>query len=341
MVTGKDIAAKTGYALSTVEKVLRGHGEKYKINGESCRKILAAAKEMGYSKNEAAVITRTGVNPAIALFITMASNMHSVASKFIAGVMTEASRNDYSVQMFGYREDLKEQLEKLPGKRIRKLIFIHDKNDLHSAMVTDFAKKNDLELIFINDSSVSSDFYTVMTNDYAGVRSAIEFLLKNGHKKLGIVTADYYPERLQGTRDALAAAGILWDDLLHIVHKRGIPYEELEEKISLLLDGKDRPDAFWCFTDDIAMMVMMLAYQKNIRVPEELSLIGYGNAYPIIEYASSPLTTVIQPFQKVGEMAVQLLLKYKKYMASPGEKVVRIPVELLVRNSVKNKNKGE
>ena len=85
MVTGKDVANATGFALSTVEKVLRGHSERYKINPASSRKILDAARRLGYHRNEAAVITRTGINRTIAIFTLLRPDMHTVQGKIQIG----------------------------------------------------------------------------------------------------------------------------------------------------------------------------------------------------------------------------------------------------------------
>ena len=100
MITGKDIADATGFALSTVEKVLRGHSARYKINPATTRNILETARKLGYHRNEAAVITRTGVNRTVGIFALQTSDMHAVQSKIISGIVSEAAHHDYSVTMF-------------------------------------------------------------------------------------------------------------------------------------------------------------------------------------------------------------------------------------------------
>ena len=176
-----------------------------------------------------------------------------------------------------------------------------------------------------------------MTDDYNGVRVAVKYLVDNGRKKIALVTGDYYPEREKGALDALAEAGIECKEKYHIIHKQSMPYTDLEKRIGEILDGEEIPDAFWCITDDIAMMVMMLAHKRNLRVPEDISIIGYGNAYPIIQYAVAPLTTVEQPFQREGETAVKLLLGQKVENVVRKGNMVYVKVNLLIRDSVKNK----
>ncbi|MBO5761914.1 MAG: LacI family DNA-binding transcriptional regulator [Lentisphaeria bacterium] len=337
MVTGKDIAVETGYALSTVEKVLRGHAKKYKIKDNSSQKILDAARKMGYYKNEAAVITRTGVNRTIALFTATLEKMHAVYSKIISGVMAEAARNDYSVLMFSYWDDLEMQLRKLPGKRIKKLICLNDQKNEHNVLVKNFCKEHGIEVVFVSGGMACGDELTVATDDYNGVREAVKYLVQNGMKKIALITGDYYPERQRGAIDALAEAGLQNNEKFHIIHTRSMPYSLLQEKIGSMLDEEDIPDSFWCLTDDIAMMVMMQAHRRNLRVPEDLSIIGYGNAYPIIQYAVAPLTTVEQPFQTEGETAVKLLLGLETENAVRKDNIVYVKVNLIERESVKKK----
>ena len=77
----------------------------------------------------------------------------------------------------------------------------------------------------------------------------------------------------------------------------------------------------------------------NLRIPQDISIIGYGNAYPIIQYAVAPLTTVEQPFQREGETAVKLLLGQEVENAVRKGNMVYVKVNLLIRDSVKNKKK--
>ena len=85
------------------------------------------------------------------------------------------------------------------------------------------------------------------------------------------------------------------------------------------------------------MMVMMLAYRRGIRIPEELSVIGYGNAYPIIQYAMTPLTTIGQPFQQLGETAFRLVTGLPAGVEEFPANCYRLPTTLIERKSVWHK----
>ena len=336
MVTGKDVANATGFALSTVEKVLRGHSERYKINPASSRKILDAARRLGYHRNEAAVITRTGINRTIAIFTLLRPDMHTVQGKILSGIMAEAALHDYSVAMFDSRNDLMNNLGTVLSKRIRKIIYIAERNPEKSRLMTEFCRRNELSLVFITEGQ-RNDFPSVMTDDRNGAVTGIRHLLANGHRRLAVITSDYYPERLAGAREALNEAGIPWDSELCVIHRDDTPMDSLLADIDRILALKHPPEAFSCITDDVAMMVMMLAYRRGIRIPEELSVIGYGNAYPIIQYAMTPLTTIGQPFQQLGETAFRLVTGLPAGVEEFPANCYRLPTTLIERKSVWHK----
>ena len=337
MVTGKDIADATGFALSTVEKVLRGHSARYKINPATTRNILETARKLGYHRNEAAVITRTGINRTIGIFALQTSDMHAVQSKIISGIISEAAHHDYSVTMFDTRNSLEKSFEAVLSKRIRKIIYLAERNPEKGRRIADFCNDSGLAPVFITEGQ-KNRVPVIMTDDRNGIKTGIRYLLANGHRRIGVITADYYPERFAAAQEALEEAGIAWNPDSCIVHKAGITFPELIERIDEMLSGKHRPEAFSCITDDVAMMVMMLAYRRGIRIPDELSVIGYGNAYPIIKYAMAPLTTIGQPFQQLGETAFRVSVGLPVDVRRDPEGRYLIPTTLIERESVRNRN---
>lgn len=340
MITGKDIADATGFALSTVEKVLRGHSARYKINPATTRNILETARKLGYHRNEAAVITRTGVNRTVGIFALQTSDMHAVQSKIISGIVSEAAHHDYSVTMFDTQNSLEKSFGALLSKRIRNIIYLAERNPEKCRRIADFCRDNGLAPVFVTEGQ-KNRVPVVMTDDRNGMKTGIRYLLANGHRRIAVITADYYPERFAAAQEAFQEAGISWDPDFCIVHRTGITFAELAGRIDRILAGTHRPEAFSCITDDVAMMVMMLAYRRGIRIPDELSVIGYGNAYPIIQYAMAPLTTVGQPFQQLGETAFRVAAGLPVDVRKDSEGRYLVPTTLIERESVKNKTQKE
>ncbi|MEN3285167.1 MAG: hypothetical protein V7607_6307 [Solirubrobacteraceae bacterium] len=189
----------------------------------------------------------------------------------------------------------------------------------------------------------------VNIDDRGGARAAAQHLVDLGHRRFGLVvpfddgaptaalaeeaadptkTIDHTRwrcfirhERLLGWRDPLDAAGIDWASVPVGSAPDSDPDTGYRAAVQLL-DRADRPTAILCLSDVLAFGVMRAAAERGIRVPQDLSIVGYDD---VAEAASAALTTVYQPHAAKGEQAVRLLTE-------GGDNVV-LPTELVVRAS--------
>jgi DNA-binding LacI/PurR family transcriptional regulator len=189
----------------------------------------------------------------------------------------------------------------------------------------------------------------VNIDDRGGARAAAQHLVDLGHRRFGLVvpfddgaptaalaeeaadptkTIDHTRwrcfirhERLLGWREPLDAAGIDWASVPVGSAPDSDPDTGYRAAVQLL-DRADRPTAILCLSDVLAFGVMRAAAERGIRVPQDLSIVGYDD---VAEAASAALTTVYQPHAAKGEQAVRLLTE-------GGDDVV-LPTELVVRAS--------
>jgi DNA-binding LacI/PurR family transcriptional regulator len=199
------------------------------------------------------------------------------------------------------------------------------------------------------DFSPYVDGPRVNIDDRGGARLAAQHLVDLGHRRFGLVVPfdDGAPtgalaeaaadptassdqrrwrcyiryERLVGWRKPLQAAGIDWSDVPVGTGPDGSADSGYQAAVQLL-DRADRPTAIICLSDVMAFGVMRAAAERGIRVPHDLSIVGYDD---VPEAASAALTTVYQDHAAKGEQAVRLLTE-------GGEDVV-LPTELVVRAS--------
>jgi LacI family transcriptional regulator len=151
---------------------------------------------------------------------------------------------------------------------------------------------------------------TVSAAHTSGASEAVEHLLGLGHRRIAAITGPQgwiaTEERRRGYRAALAAAGVMPDPRLEIeadFRTKG----GLQAALSLLaLD--DPPTAIFAFNDMLAIGAMQAARQRGIRVPEELSVIGFDDTFEA-SIVTPTLTTVRQPLAEMGRMAVALLVR--------------------------------
>ena len=151
--------------------------------------------------------------------------------------------------------------------------------------------------------------YTVQPNEAGGARSGIEYLISLGHRRIAHIGAPEWTapghDRLQGYRAALEAHGIPWDPELVFegdAHETGGL-----EGVQALLDLSDPPTALFCFNDLTAVGALHGARMMGVRVPEDLSVVGFDDV-PLVKYLAPPLCTVRQDMESLGRRAMLMLL---------------------------------
>ncbi len=146
-------------------------------------------------------------------------------------------------------------------------------------------------------------------DDTLGGYLATRKLLDHGHTRIGLVMGPGYAttatHRRDGYRAALTEAGIPVDETL--VAGDSFSMEAGESAARVLLDRTDPPTAIFAVNDNNAIGVMAVAAARGLRIPEDLSLIGY-NDIPVVSRLPVPLTTVREPFDLIARGAIDLLL---------------------------------
>jgi LacI family transcriptional regulator, galactose operon repressor len=148
-------------------------------------------------------------------------------------------------------------------------------------------------------------------DDQLGGHLATRHLLDLGHRRIGLVGGPAYASNAQGRRDgyeqALSEAGVAIDSSLVAGDSFSIEGGEIAGRT--LLDRPDRPTAIFVVNDHTAIGVMSAAHTLGLRVPEDLSLVGY-NDIPIVSRLPVPLTTVRVPFGQIATGALELVLDH-------------------------------
>jgi LacI family transcriptional regulator len=166
-----------------------------------------------------------------------------------------------------------------------------------------------------------------------GARAAVQHLLSLGHRRIAALTgvAEWQAstERLNGYHAAHAAAGVLPDPAL--VAEADFTIEGGETAAAQLLDLPEPPTAIFAFNDNMAVAVIRAAHARGLRVPEDLSVVGFDDAEQAA-LVTPALTTVRQPLAEMGRMAVSLLLRLLENQRLEGLNV-ELATRLVVRDS--------
>jgi len=328
-VTLSDIAKKTGYSVNTVSHALK---DKKDISEQTKAYILQTAEEMGYIGNASASFMRSGVSRSIAIILGDISNPHfSIMVKEI-----ESYIKSLGYTSFILNTDEDEQLERQAivsslGKNVDGIILCP-------------VQKSDENVRFLIESGVpftligryfkSLDTSYVVCNDEQGGYLAAEHLIKNGHRKILFLNGPSYIssawQRMVGVKKALEAYKIPFGKsmIYHIPVKVG----ESEKQIQKIINNNIGCTALICFSDMIAWETAYVLKTMGIKVPEDISLVGFDNIQSRFLFPMM-LTTISSSKLKMSQKAADLL--FKTIQSGEKGKIV-LETKLIVRESTRN-----
>jgi DNA-binding LacI/PurR family transcriptional regulator len=217
----------------------------------------------------------------------------------------------------------------------------------HAPLNSDFKivqqamKKNHIPCVTTNLTSKHVDL-GVTTDDTQGVEDSVKHLAELGHQRILYFSYqdDEHSEYIQH-REAGYIAGMkryVGQSAVPRVESSPIGFFNNKKIIERVLSepSDQRPTAVICINDAVALRVMQVAYQMGIKLPEELSVIGFADL-EMAKYAIVPLTTIAQPFEEMGRKTAKSLLGIiKKHKTqSPGVKNKILPTKLIIRESTR------
>ena len=341
-VSLKDISLKTHINICSVSQVLNNHPKALRLREETREKILIAAKELGYCRNEAAASIRRKKSNVLAL---VTSEMGSIeyTGRIQNGVLDAASNLGYTITIHRLaRNTAREIAENLLGWRVAGVIF-HVATLASIKEITEILDRESIPWGTVNLSNPGGIGFT--SNDKEGVIEAVRFLAEEGHKRIAYfansdkIVNEYQINRMEGYKKGLQKYLPGFSGKSYFLNDPALLAQS--EAAAEFLDAilRDEMDAVICESDLLALFLMRGGQLKNISIPEKLSLIGFGDGL-LAENASPPLTTVHQDFVEMGEATVKELVERVscKKMASEKE-CATFPVKLIKRSSTCIQNK--
>ena len=334
MITMQDIATKAGVSKGTVSYVLNGKHKKARINQETCAKVIAIAESLGYRRNAIAQSMKTGKTNVIGFIGGLYS---SYCMEIIKGINDAASKDNYLLKLLPTEniEQVRNAARQCVEQRLAGVI-CRSLTEKELDILRKELEPNNIPIVLV-DSSFSHDWCSrVISDDFEGAKMATEYLLKSGHRKIGHVTNSltkgFAQKRYDGYTKVMADNGLeVQGDEICITSDINKMSNIERNKIKTFIK-QQKPTAIFCASDPLAMELINIASELKIRIPDDLSIIGFGD----LEYASfatPELTTVKQPFIKMGQKASNILFSEIKEKSIKQE--VKLPVKLIIRDSVK------
>ncbi len=337
MATMKEIARAANVSQPTVSVVLNNKTSSVRISEKTRAKVLSMAEKLGYRRNEVARSMKTGKTNTVGFISALPT---SYTMEVVAGIAKVLNANGYLLKIFmPDNPSLGSRLEavrKCVEQRVDGVICHSMTDELYEETYGEL-KGHGIPLVVVDSCHPFDHCISIMTDDRKGARMATDYLVGLGHRRIGMLlsnTSHYFVQsRFAGYQEALEASGIPFDSglLCKVSLTFMLTHEQEACIMSFLLNSK--PTAVFCATDPLAMKLLQVAYRHGIRVPQDLSIVGFGGLdYSLI--SSPPLTTVDQPFWKMGEAAAQKIMTLAKKGKLPNSDYkTYIPLELLERDS--------
>ena len=329
-MTIREIADLAGVSIATVSRVLNGRDDVAVDTREAVRRVI---REHGYTANRHARGLSAGRTGFVGVLVPL------VFPAYFAEILAGAAEALYEQQMRVVLSPTQHEharevslLDRLMhgGATDGALIVLpgESSEELERALDAGYPFVVVDPLMPLDDRIPS-----VSAAHMSGADQAMRHLLSLGHRRIGAITGPpgwvATEDRRRGYRAALAAAGISFDPALEV--EADFEITDGEEAAQTLLGIRNPPTAVFAFNDNIAIGTMRAARERGLRIPEDVSIVGFDD----VEHASivtPSLTTVRQPLAEMGRTAVSLLVRLLEHQ-SVETLSIQLATRLVVRES--------
>lgn len=331
MTTINDVAKRAGVSKSSVSRVLNNNIEY--MAEDTKNKILKAMKELDFVPNQVAQSLKKKTTKTIGIILSDISN--PFWSEVLKGVQHECTNNGFSLMVSSSGEKPEIEEENI----------LNLKNRLVDGIIVNTAGQNfnlftklideKYPIVFLDRFPQKMNVDTVIVNNILGAWRSIQYLIDQGHERIGIIS---YPinnktpriDRLEGYKKALIENEIFIDeDLIKICDQApGSGVKATKDLLSLT----KKPTAIFSTNTILNLEALIGIKESGFSVPSDISLIGYDD-YPWVPLLDPPLSTVAQPAFEMGVEAANLVIQRVKNSDENLPKIVQLDPELIIRKS--------
>jgi len=304
-ITIKDIARELGISPSTVSRALKNHPD---ISNATKRAVNDLARKLKYKPNEIALSLRHSKSNIIGVIVPEV--VHHFFSSVISGIDDLAYANDYNVMVAQTNEDFEREVHSTLGmlsSRVAGILVSVSKSTKNFEHLHNL-EQNGIPLVFFDRVCPEIETDKVVVDDFDGAYRAVEHLIKSGCRRIVHFGAGQHmligKNRQNGYLHALYKYGIPIDDSLIF---KCDDYNEATHLTEKLIRSGKIPDAIFAVNDMTAIGALSVIKSMGLRVPEDISIIGFTNGL-ISTMTDPPLSTVEQHGYEMGQIAVRLLL---------------------------------
>lgn len=303
--TIKDVARRAGLSISTVSKYLNG----LPVREANRLRIEEAIHALAFRVNPMARGLRTRKTMTVGVLIPDLEI--SFFPALVAHIERSLQRHGYSVLLSAYAQSPRREVERirmLQAKRVDAMILVP--HELDAEVVCQLQESGIPVVLVDRDLETAGICDAVLVDNYAAARQAMDLLLDNGHRRIGLILGPQdvmtARERRQGCLDALTARGLpleaacLWEG--------AYDFRTGYEGMHAFLSREQPPTAVFATNHDMMFGAVMAMNERAVQVPERLSFVGFDNE-ALAKAVRPRLTHVLQPLPRMGEAVAELVLR--------------------------------
>lgn len=338
-ITIYDIARHLNISATTVSRGLKNHPA---INKNTKKRIVDAARELGYRSNTFASSLRSNKTHTIGVIVPRLNS--NFMSSVLAGMEDIASKEHYHLvitQSLEKAEKERANAQIMFNKRVDGLMISLAYDTENISHLQPFFSKG-IPVVFFDRTHPHKDSMNILIDNFQAGYDGTKHLLEQGCKRImhlgGNLLRNVYSERLRGYKKALSDYNIAFDQKLH--HISNLNEEAGVEAARLILKMKlsNRPDGIFCANDTVAVHCMIHLITEGINIPGDIAFVGFNND-PISKVVQPNLTTIDYSGYHIGEVAAMNLINHLKGIGSTKTtNTIILRSDLVVRASSLKKN---
>ena len=326
--TMKDVAEKAQVSTATVSRALMNPD---KVSQATRNRVEQAALEVGYFPQ--AMGRNVKRNESRTILVIVPDICDPFFSEIIRGIEVTAAEQGYLVLIGDCAHQNQQEktfIDLIITKQIDGMLLLGSRLPFDASIEE---QRNLPPMVMANEFAPELELPTVHIDNLTAAFNAVNYLQELGHKRIGCIAG---PEemplchyRLQGYVQALRRTGAIVDP--HYIARGDFTFEAGGQALEKLLALPQPPTAVFCHSDVMALGALSHAKRRGLRVPKDLSIIGFDNI-SLSEFCDPPLSTVSQPRYQIGREAMLLLLdQLQGQTVSSGSRL--LDCELIVRGS--------
>jgi LacI family repressor for deo operon, udp, cdd, tsx, nupC, and nupG len=330
-VTIEEIAKAANVSTATISRIINNKGN---VTKETRNHVIDVMNQMEYKPHNLHPLS----DPESRIILVCVPDFRNpFYNQVIDGIQKAAHEEKYNVlllQSSDYYSRIEDFAEVFKEQSIAGIIILSSVPESDSELLNDLSLR--CPVVMCSEYAENYGVSFVSINDVSSSEKAVSYLISTGCRKIGLLNSltkfKYARHREKGYRQALTQCGLDCNENW-IAHISSISYDVAYSTAMHILQLPNRPDALFCCSDVYGIATVNAAKVLGLRVPEDLSVIGFDNV-DIARMSHPALTTIAQPMLQMGYQSCSLLIEKIQSPDTPDRQII-LNTELIIRNSTK------